>query len=358
MIALVVGTRPEIIKMAPVIRALEAKKVPFLFIHSNQHYSENMDKNILADLKLPKPDINLNAGSGSHAMQTGKIMLGIEEVCMKHKPNLVLVHGDTNTTLASALAAKKLQVKVGHIEAGLRSFDYAMPEEINRILTDRISDYMFAPTLTAKENLLKEGISATHILVTGNTVVDALQQHISLVNLSRALKKFGIRKEQYTLVTVHRPENTDKPEQFKKLLHLLEHAHSKVNTVFLWPIHPRTKAVIEQGKYKLPSFIKLIEPLGYLEMLAIMQAAQLILTDSGGVQEEAYLLHKPLITLRTSTERPETLSANFIVGLDTKKFTSALLSFQEKKVSWSDTLGDGNAAEKIVTFLKQKLNYE
>ncbi len=348
MIALLVGTRPEIIKMAPVMRELKRCKVPFLFIHSNQHYSEEMDALILKDLDLPAPDIHLKVGSSSHATQTGKIMVGMEKACLKYKPQIVLVHGDTNTTMAGALAAKKLHIPVAHIEAGLRSFDYNMPEEINRIITDRISDIMFSPSETAKENLIKEGMPAMHIVVTGNTVVDALIQNTDLAKKSQVLKLYGLKKDSYILVTIHRAENTDDEKTFVSVLELLKHAHKKLNQKIVWPLHPRTRALLESKKIVLPEFILTVPSLGYIDMLAIMNSASLIMTDSGGLQEEAYILHRPLMTLRTSTERPETLSANFIIGSDKLKFNAAWKAFQKNKVSWSNTLGNGDAAKKIV----------
>lgn len=353
MIALLVGTRPEIIKMAPVIRELQRQKLPFLFIHSNQHYSEEMDTLILKDLQLPSPDVHLKAGSGSHATQTGKIMVGVEEVCLKYKPSVLLVHGDTNTTLAGALAVKKLHIPVAHIEAGLRSFDYKMPEEINRIITDRISDIMFAPTEAAKQNLLKEGLDSDAIIVTGNTVVDALHQHQKLAQLSPLLEKLKLQPEKYILVTAHRAENTDDPAAFTGLLKLLDHAHSQLNLPLLWPMHPRTEQLIKDREIKLPEYIVTTKPLGYIDMLSVMSQTALVLTDSGGLQEEAYILHRPLMTLRTSTERPETLSANFIIGVEADKFDQAWSAFQKGQVNWSDALGTGVAAQKIVTALQR-----
>ncbi|MEP7167008.1 MAG: UDP-N-acetylglucosamine 2-epimerase (non-hydrolyzing) [Candidatus Woesebacteria bacterium] len=355
MIALLVGTRPEIIKMAPVIRELQRKEIPFLFIHSNQHYSEEMDGLILKDLSLPSPDVHLRVGSGSHAVQTGRIMVGVEEACIRYKPEIILVHGDTNTTLSGALAAKKLHIPVAHVEAGLRSFDYAMPEEINRILTDRISDLMFAPTKLAQQNLLKEGISKDSIIVTGNTVVDALRDHLPFSKKSMFLTQHKLKPLQYVLVTAHRAENTDNKESFANLLSLLEHAHRKIQKIFLWPLHPRILSLLEKENMKLPSFILTTPPLGYIDMLAAMSNATLVMTDSGGLQEEAYLLKRPLITLRTSTERPETLSANFIIGTDQNKFDEAWSAYILKKVSWSDELGSGMAASKIVSSLQQFL---
>lgn len=359
MITVLVGTRPELIKMAPVLRKLVEKKIQHIFIHSNQHYSFEMDQQIINDLKLKKPDFHLKVGSGSHAVQTGKIMEGVEKICQDLKPEILLVHGDTNTTLAGALAAKKLQIKVGHIEAGLRSFDYKMPEEINRILVDRISDILFAPTITAKQNLLKEGVSEDKIFVTGNTVVDALYDHIKLANKSKILKKLKIRQNEYIILTAHRGENVDAANNLKKLIKLIDYASKKLNSAVVWPIHPRTKHNLQKlNLIKKGKNVIIIEPVGYIDMLALLSNAKLILTDSGGLQEEAYILKKPLMTLRDSTERPETLSANFLIHLDTKKFDRAIKKYDENKVRWNDDLGNGHSSDIIVDKLVSFLNHE
>ncbi len=348
MIAVLAGTRPEIIKLAPVLRRLKEKKVPHIFIHSNQHYSYEMDAAILKDLKLKKPDYNLNVGSASHATQTGKIMEGVETICLKHKPSVILVHGDTNTTLAGALAAKKLHIKVCHIEAGLRSFDYRMPEEINRILVDRISDILFAPTKTARQNLLNEGIQKKQIVVTGNTVVDALYDHINLSKRSKILSTLLINPNEYILVTAHRAENVDVKIRLKKLTKLLEHASKKLNMKIVFPIHPRTKTKLSEFNIKTSNNILYTQPVGYIDMLSLLNNAHLIMTDSGGVQEEAYILQKPLVTLRDSTERPETLTANFIIDSSVKKFNDALMAYKNGTVHWNNSFGDGLASEIIV----------
>jgi UDP-N-acetylglucosamine 2-epimerase (non-hydrolysing) len=352
MIAVLVGTRPEIIKMAPVMRALRSKKIPFVFIHSNQHYSVEMDQQIIDDLRLPTPDFQLHVGSGTHAVQTGRIMKGVEKICQKIKPSILVVHGDTNTTLGGALTAKKLKIPVGHVEAGLRSHDYQMPEEINRILTDRISDLLFSPTEQAKQNLLKEGIDDKTIIVTGNTVVDALQQHLPLAKKSTIIRKYGLNKTPFLLATAHRPENVDTQECLESLINLLTHAHQKTKFQVVWPIHPRTAQKLAEFHLTLPSSWLLVPPVGYIEMLALTHAAKLIMTDSGGVQEEAYVLQKPLITMRDSTERPETLSANFIIGTDLKKFDKAWTAFQKKQVSWAAAFGKGDAGVKIAQELQ------
>lgn len=348
MIAVLVGTRPELIKIAPILRKLQIQKIPHIFIHSNQHYSYEMDTAILNDLKLRKPDYNLNVGSASHAIQTGKIMEGVERICLKHKPSIILVHGDTNTTLGGALAAKKLHIKVGHIEAGLRSFDYKMPEEVNRILVDRISDILFAPTQTAKENLLNEGIHNSQVIVTGNTVVDALLDHIELCDESNLLKNLDINENEYILVTAHRAENVDSKKLLSKVVELIEYAGNKLNKQIIFPIHPRTKNKLNEFNIKLNDKIILIDPVGYIDMLFLLKNAYLVMTDSGGIQEEAYILKKPLVTLRDSTERPETLTANFIIHNSKTKFRAAWKAFESGNVSWDNSFGDGSASKLIV----------
>jgi UDP-N-acetylglucosamine 2-epimerase (non-hydrolysing) len=351
MIAVLVGTRPEIIKMAPILRKLEAKGLPHLFIHSNQHYSKEMDAEIIADLQLRPPDYHLHVGSASHAVQTGKIMEGVETILLNKKPSILLVHGDTNTTLAGALTAKKLHLPVAHIEAGLRSHDYRMPEEINRVLTDRISDILFAPTKEAKMNLKREGIKGKAIIVTGNTVVDALHEHLPLameLPTIPALKK----SDTFILVTLHRAENVDEAARLKSMIAVIKHAQRSLGIKVVFPIHPRTEQRLLEFSVSVPKSWIVIKPVGYITMLNLMVQAQLVLTDSGGIQEEAYILKKPLMTLRTSTERPETLTANFIIDSSIDSFNSAWKAYQKKKVSWTPAFGNGTASKKIITALK------
>lgn len=359
MIVILTGTRPEIIKMAPVFKELQARKIPYFFAHSGQHYTKQMDADIIRDLQLRQPDKNLQVGSGSHAIQTGKVMEGIEQVCLDIKPKLMVVHGDTNTTLAGALVAKKLHIPVAHVEAGLRSFDYTMPEEVNRTLVDRISDILFAPSEQAKQNLLNEGIKAAQIVVTGNTIVDAVNQHVSLANNSQSLTKLTKEhptiKNGYLLVTAHRPENVDDAANLTALFLLLEHAATVTDKPILWPMHPRTAKSIADFSIKIPKSIIVIEPVGYIEMLQLMCQAELILTDSGGIQEEAYLLKKPLMTLRPNTERPETLSANFIIHRSLPKFDQAWKKYQSNSVEWDTTLGTDTASAIIVDTIEKAL---
>ena len=355
MIAILIGTRPELIKMAPVMRSLTEQKVSFCFIHSNQHYSKQMDEVFIKELKLKKPDFNLHVGSSSHATQTGRIMEGVEQAIKKAKIQILLVHGDTNTTLGGAIAAKKLQVAVGHVEAGLRSFDYKMPEEVNRTITDRISDLLFAPTDGAKQNLLREGIAEKSIIVTGNTIVDAIKQHKQFANKSIVLKTYGLTAEKFILLTAHRPENVDRKVQLIKLFAAVSHVANKLSLPVVWPLHPRTESKLSQYSLSVPSEITILPPLSYFDILRLQMASSLILTDSGGIQAEAYVLKKPLITLRDSTERPETLSANFLTHLDIKKIDQALVAIKQEKISWGNAFGDGNASEIIVAETKKYL---
>ena len=250
-IAIVIGTRPELIKMAPVMHELMKRKIPFSFIHSNQHYSKELDGNIIRNLDLPSIDEHLDVGSGLHGAQTGKIMESIERLWTKHTPHIAIVHGDTNTTLGAALAAAKMHIPVCHVEAGLRSFDNAMPEEINRILTDRISDVLFTPTETSKEYLLKEGVDPEKIVVTGNTVVDALLQHIEIARKKSAvLRTYTLEKNHYACVTMHRPENVDSKKQLEKGIELLVVLSKELGYRLVFPIHPRTQQALE--KWQVP----------------------------------------------------------------------------------------------------------
>jgi UDP-N-acetylglucosamine 2-epimerase (non-hydrolysing) len=319
-VSIILGTRPEIIKMLPIIKELEEQHLDYFILHTGQHYSYNMDKVFFEQLNLPGPKYNLQVGSGTHGEMTGKMLIGIEKVLQKERPDIVLVEGDTNSVLAGALAACKLMIKVGHVEAGYRSYDREMPEEINRLLTDHISDYLFAPTIRAKENLLKEGIDEGKIFVTGNTIVDAVIQTEVLINNGLQL---GLRLDNdYFITTLHRQENVDREERLRKIMEGLELVAKEFKTSIIFPIHPRTKKRIVQFGIKVDeSIIKLIEPLDYFKFLKLLSNAKLVLTDSGGVQEEACILKVPCITLRYNTERPETLDvgSNLLAGGRTGK---------------------------------------
>lgn len=353
--AFILGTRPEIIKMAPVIRAAKAAKVPFYIIHSNQHYSEKMDRIIFDDLKLQKPKYNLRVGSGTHGRQTGRILEKVEAILMKDKPDVVLVHGDVNTTLAGALAARKLLIPVGHIEAGLRSFDPRMPEEVNRTIVDHISDFCFAPSKYAKRNLLREGILGEKIHVVGNSVVDACLQHLSLAKDRTVLKEVGLTK--YFLLTLHRPETTDSKKNLSSMIEILDRLAKKCRTRILFPMHPRTKKCMKGFGITLPDTFVGLEPLGYLDFLHTIIGADLVLTDSGGIQEEACILHVPCLTLRENTERPESVEvgANLLGGVSEKRIMVAASKMLKTQRSWKNPFGNGKTGEKIIQILLKQL---
>jgi len=355
-ISIILGTRPEIIKMSPVIRELENQSMDYFILHTGQHYSYNLDKIFFDDMELPDAKYNLDVGSGSHAEETGKMLIGIERVLQEEKPDVVLVEGDTNTVLAGALAAVKLGVKVGHVEAGLRSYDRSMPEEINRILADHVSNYLFPPTKNAKDILLGEGISEDNIFVTGNTIVDAVYQNLEIAKRKmNILNKLNLKRGGYLLVTAHRQENVDVKERLKGILKGLELVYNKFNWPIIYPIHPRTMKRIKEFGIEVPGGIELIEPLGFLEFLQLEANAKLVLTDSGGVQEETCILKIPCVTLRDNTERPETLDvgSNILVGTDPNRILEGAKKMLSVERNWTNPFGDGHAGEQIVDIIKK-----
>jgi UDP-N-acetylglucosamine 2-epimerase (non-hydrolysing) len=347
-IAIILGTRPEIIKMSPIIRALD-KPSNYFILHTGQHYSFNMDRAFFEQLELPLPKYNLNVGSGTHAEETGKMLMGIEKILAEEKPDLVLVEGDTNTVLAGALAAVKMGIRVGHVEAGLRSYDRSMPEEINRVLTDHLSDLLFAPTGGAKENLSKEGLDQNKIHVTGNTIVDAVYQNLKLAEHLG----LGFELGGYLLLTLHRQENVDNPQKLRRIMKGLEAVSQHFEKPIIYPIHPRTKKRLREFKIKVPLGIKIIEPLDYLSFLKLESGASLILTDSGGVQEEACILKVPCVTLRDNTERPETLEvgANSIAGIEPDLILKKAFQMLKSRREWENPFGDGHASERILNII-------
>ncbi|NPA76681.1 MAG: UDP-N-acetylglucosamine 2-epimerase (non-hydrolyzing) [Candidatus Diapherotrites archaeon] len=357
--AIILGTRPEIIKLAPAMRALKRKE--YILVHTEQHYDYEMNRIFLEELGLPEPDYNLHVGSGTQAVQTGKAMMKIEEVLMTEKPDVTIVQGDTNTVLAGALASVKLHIPVAHVEAGLRSNDRMMPEEINRIVTDHVSDVLFPPTEKAKENLLREGIPEEWIHVVGNTVVDAVLQHSELAEKkSQILRNLGLKDREYAVVTAHRAENVDSRDNLKKIVEIIR----SIPIPVVYPVHPRTEKRLKAfglwEELEGAENIILTKPMGYFDFLKLMKHARLILTDSGGIQEEAITLHVPCITLRYTTERPETVEVggNVLVGLEVenaKKIVERMLSdkeFEEKMRSAPNPFGDGRAGERIAEVLR------
>ena len=354
-ISIILGTRPEIIKMAPIIRECEKIGLDYFILHTGQHYSYNLDEIFFNELELLAPKYNLDAGSGTHAEEVGKMLMGIENILMEEKPDVILIEGDTNTVLAGALAASKLHIKIGHVEAGLRSHDRNMPEEINRILADHCSDYLFAPTEKAKENLLKEGIPRNKISVTGNTIVDAIYQNLEIAKRKADIfNTLGLEKQEYFLVTVHRQENVDVKERLKGILDGLGVVYHEFNIPIIYPIHPRTLKRLRDFELEVPRGLELIEPVGFLDFLQLEANAKLILTDSGGVQEESCILKVPCVTLRDNTERPETIEAgsNILVGVDRDKILEGVKKMQSKDRNWMNPFGDGRTSERIIGAIK------
>jgi UDP-N-acetylglucosamine 2-epimerase (non-hydrolysing) len=357
-ISIVLGTRPEIIKLSPIIKQAELLNLDYFIIHTGQHYSYKMDRIFFDELELPYPKYNLNVGSGSHGEQTGKMLMKIEKVLKKEKPDIVLVQGDTNSTLAGALAATKLGIKVGHIEAGLRSFDMRMPEEINRVLTDHCSNYLFAPTQISRKNLLREGISDDRIFVTGNTIVDAVYQNLDKAKLkSNVLNDLNLEPKKYFLVTIHRQENVDDKFRFFNILKGLEKVGKEFGFLIVYPVHPRSRRRMNEFSLN-PKGVRLIEPVDFLTFLQLESNARLCLTDSGGVQEEACILKVPCVTLRENTERPETIEvgANMLAGTNPERILICVKKMLDKNVDWENPFGDGTAGQKIITILSKHLN--
>jgi UDP-N-acetylglucosamine 2-epimerase (non-hydrolysing) len=354
--AIILGTRPEIIKMSPVIRELEHQELDYFILHTGQHYSYSMDRLFFEELDLPEPKYNLDVGSGTHAEETAKMLTGVETVLVEEKPDVVLVEGDTNSVLAGALAAVKLGVKVGHVEAGLRSYDRGMPEETNRVLTDHMSDFLFAPTEGARRNLLKEGLPDSKIFVTGNTIVDVAVQNSELLNNpSDTLNNLKAEDNDYFLVTAHRQENVDNRERFQGILDGLRLIREEFGLPLIYPIHPRAKKKISEFALN-PEGVTLIEPVGYLRFLRLESKAKLILTDSGGIQEEACILVVPCVTLRDNTERPETLEvgSNVLAGTRPQEIVKMTRLMLGKSKSWKNPFGDGTTGKTIVKILRHK----
>ena len=358
-IAIVLGTRPEIIKFSPIIRECDRLDLDYFLVHTGQHYWYCMDKVFFVQLGLKEPRYVLDVRSASHGSQTGRMLMGIEKILLlKEQPSVVLVEGDTNTVLAGALAAVKLGIKVGHVEAGLRSYDRQMPEEINRVLTDHCSDLLFAPTSNSKEILLNEGILRSKIFVTGNTVVDAVFQNLRISKKEGNVHcRLGLEKGAYFLATVHRQENVDDKERFGKILKGLEMVEKKFGFPVIYPAHPRSRKQLRLLGIKAKG-VKVTEPLDYLNFLRLESEARLVLTDSGGVQEEACILGVPCVTLRYNTERPETVDvgANALAGTDPDDIVEKTEFMLNAKNKWENPFGDGKAGKRIVQILRKKID--
>lgn len=353
-IVTIIGARPQFIKSAPVSLQLK-KSFKEILIHTGQHYDKTLSENFFRELQLKKPDYNLNVGSNSHAVQTANIMIKLEKVIQNEKPDLVLVYGDTNSTLAGSLVGAKLNIPIAHIEAGLRSFNKRMPEELNRICTDHYSHILFCPSKVAVNNLKKEGITKNVFLV-GDVMKDSVLQNLESINSKAIRKKYKLKEgEKYYFLTLHRQENTDNIVRLTKIFRMLRLTKLKI----IFPIHPRTKKTILHNSINVPQNLHIIEPVSYTESLSLQKNAQIVITDSGGIQKEACFLSVPCITLRDETEWTETVKKGYnkIVGTDIKKFKMALRKYSTEHISLnSDNLyGDGKAAEKIIQILQKNI---
>jgi len=347
-IAAVVGARPQFIKAAPVSREIRQHHEEIL-VHTGQHYDENMSEVFFEALEMPRPDYNLGVGSGTHAEQTAEMMKGLAAVLEKEKPQFVLVYGDTNSTLAGALVASKMGVPLGHVEAGLRSYNRAMPEEINRVVADHLSLVLFCPTQTAVDNLTREGITRGVHLV-GDVMYDVALQSAQAARSRDVLARLGLRPGEYVLVTMHRPQNVDDPEVLKEVVEALVHA----GPTLVFPVHPRTRKSLEAfGLWDLlRSKVRVVDPVDYLDFIALLMNASKVVTDSGGVQKEAYFFGIACVTLRDETEWIETVEDgwNALVGTETEDVLDAIKNFNPAGTK-SKSFGDGHAAEKIARVL-------
>ena len=369
-IATILGTRPEIIKMAPIIDEISKRGIDQIVLHTGQHYDKEMSDNFFRDLEIPTPDYNIHVGSGTHGKQTGLMMKGIEEVLLDEKPDIVLVQGDTNAVLAGALVASKLHIAIGHVEAGLRSFDMTMPEEVNRRAADVTSTMYFIPTEESAINLLAEGFSHKNLLITGNTVVDACFRHLEIAQKrgfeEESLSELDIENMDNILtLTMHRAENVDVKERVTNIIEALKEL-DEMNIIF--PIHPRTKNTLEKfglfDELNNMGHVHIIKPLGYLDFLLLTSKSTLILTDSGGLQEEAITLDVPALTLRYNTERPETVTAggNILVGSDKDAIlenANKILNdedFANKMKNAKNPYGQGDSAKLTVDAIEDYYN--
>jgi UDP-N-acetylglucosamine 2-epimerase (non-hydrolysing) len=352
-IIIVVGARPNFVKVAPLIE--EIKKYPdikYLLVHTGQHYDAKMSDSFFRDLSIPKADINLGIRAGSHAEQTAGVMIAFEKVCLDQKPDLVLVFGDINSTLACALVSAKLYIKVAHIESGMRSFDRKMPEEINRILTDHISDYLFVTEKAAYDNLIKEGVEKKKIFISGNIMIDALISVLEKLKRSKfnLADKLGLR--EYCVVTLHRPGNVDDKAKLKEILDGLDKINNKISIV--WPLHPRTKKNME--KFKMESRLKkyhIVEPLGYFDFIALVHRAKFILTDSGGIQAEATFLRIPCLTIRETTEHLITISQGTNMLITSRTDIEEALEKIKKRKYKIPKNWNGKSSKRIVDVLQK-----
>jgi UDP-N-acetylglucosamine 2-epimerase (non-hydrolysing) len=362
-ITIVAGARPNFMKIAPIIRAInlaksEGKKINYRLVHTGQHYDQKMSGNFFNDLGIPTPDNNLECGGGTQAEQTGSIMKRFELELLAHPPDLVLVVGDVNSTMACAITSKKLNIDTAHIEAGIRSNDMTMPEEVNRVITDSICDHYFTTSRNASENLFKQNIKKERIHFVGNTMIDTLISEIQNIKKPAFWDEFGINSNEYFLLTLHRPSNVEDENKMESIFKTIERSSGSHKTIF--PIHPRTARIMKKIKFN-QELIKMVEPQGYHEFIYMIKNARGIITDSGGITEEATYLGIPCITLRNNTERPETvdIGTNILAGDDRIKLSglvNKILKNDWKKGSVPE-LWDGKTAERIVETLIREYSY-
>jgi UDP-N-acetylglucosamine 2-epimerase (non-hydrolysing) len=351
----VVGARPNFMKIAPIAHRLALRsQVRHVIVHTGQHYDQNMSKVFFDDLEIPAPEIHLGVGSGSHAQQTARVMMAFEAVLLREKPAIVVVVGDVNSTMAATLVASKLDVPVAHVEAGLRSFDRTMPEEINRVVTDAVADLLLTPSRDADENLLREGVDPARIRFVGNVMIDSLLRFLPRARSTRSHAALGLAPRGYALVTLHRPSNVDDRATLAGLVGLLERIAARLPVVF--PIHPRTRKMIQEfGLEPHSSALRLVDPVGYLEFICLEEAARVVLTDSGGIQEETTVLGVPCLTLRNNTERPVTVTdgTNRVVGQDPEAIWAAVQELLEAEPAPARVpeYWDGQAGERVVRAL-------
>lgn len=360
----VVGARPNFMKAAPLHKAFQEYRssVEHMIVHTGQHYDEAMSKVFFDELELPEPDFYLGVGSGTHAEQTAKIMVEFEKVVAKQKPRLAIVVGDVNSTVACSLVCAKMGIPVAHVEAGLRSFDRTMPEEINRLLTDAISEYLFVTEPIAVENLLREGIDEEKIFLVGNIMIDSISRYGEKAGRSGILKKLDLKPHRFVLVTLHRPGNVDEKGNAAKILTMFEKIGNEAPIIF--PIHPRTRKMLDEfglaARARSIKNLKLLDPLGYLDFLCLMNQAQLVLTDSGGIQEETTYLGIPCLTLRENTERPITveIGTNQLCGLDVDLIVRRCHEIigGKTKAGKIPDLWDGKTAGRIASIIHERLN--
>ncbi len=359
-ITIVAGARPNFIKIAPIIKAIEKKQseganVSFRLVHTGQHYDKNLSATFFEELNIPHPNTNLEVKSGSQSIQTAAIMIAFEEELIQNSCDLVLVVGDVNSTMACAIVAKKLNIKVAHVEAGIRSGDMTMPEEINRIVTDSITDYFFTTSTSASENLIKNGADSSAIHFVGNVMIDTLYQNLNRISEPSFWKEFGLKPESYIVLTLHRPSNVDEEQSLIQLLEGIDKMVATKKVIF--PIHPRTKAVLGETSLNLKNIV-FVEPQGYLHFMFLIKNSFAVITDSGGISEETTVLGIPCFTMRNTTERPETetIGTNTLVGTSIENLQKIFGKFlqNEPRKAGIPELWDGKASERIIDILLTK----